>query len=94
MTLSDKNKYTFKYFKAIESTHGPSRLVGQPVYPHFVGLANSKNNYLGKAIGAETASFLKSMGFNTLIGPDARLSFTPDWGKTYHSLGQDKDNAR
>lgn len=73
----------------VDAVHGHGNVPGATIFPHFIGLAASKDADLVRAVAKATAEEVTATGINWVYSPNLDVAQDMRWGRIYETFGSD-----
>lgn len=77
-----------------DAVHGHSNVVGATIFPHNIGLGNTRNPALLRRIGEVTAKEMAVTGLDWTFAPTLAVVRDDRWGRSYEGYSEDPEIAR
>ena len=75
-----------------DAVHGNQHVVGQPLFPHNIGMSCSHNPANFYNAGFHTQASVKATGWNFAFAPTVAVSHNFFWGRHYETMGAEYEH--
>jgi beta-glucosidase len=89
LRLKNGSSVRVKYLLGTDAVHGNQHVLGSRLWPHNLGLSNTRDPQVFEDLGRFTGQSILASGFNYAFAPTVALTHNPQWGRTYETMGSD-----